>query len=138
MFRQYNLEGKVQNEYITEAKSINDYELTETPDNSTGRFTEDDITVIYVYEKIKQPQQSTTVKPDKPTTTQKPESETTTTKKATETTKPAKEFKSPNTGNDDINYHSYELMAVILIASFSSVIIIFVSKSGKRKDDSNG
>ena len=133
-----SFEGKVQDEYITEAKSINDYELTETPDNSTGTFTEDDITVIYVYEKIKQPQQSTTVNPDKPTTTHKPETETTTTKKATETTKPAKEIKSPNTGNDDINYHSYELMAVILIASFSSVIIIFVSKSGKRKDDSNG
>lgn len=131
------IEGKVQEEYTTQSKSINGYELIGTPDNKDGVFTEDDITVIYVYEKIKQPQQSTTVKPKEPTT-QKPEPEITTTKKAETTTKEIKETKSPNTGNDSLNYHSYELMAVILLALFSCVIIVSVSKSGRRKDDSNG
>lgn len=129
------LEGKVQEEYTTEAKSFNGYELIGTPDNQDGVFTEDDITVIYVYEKIKQPQTDATVKPDE-STTQKPEPEITTTEKA-ETTS-IKETQSPNTGNDSIDYHSYELMAIILLASFSCVIIVSVSKSGRRKDDSNG
>lgn len=131
------LEGKVQKEYTTQSKSINGYELIGTPNNKAGVFTEDDITVIYVYEKIKQPQQSTTVKPKEPTT-QKSEPEITTTEEAETTTKEIKETKSPNTGNDSLNYHSYELLAVILLALFSCVIIVSVSKSGRRKDDSNG
>ena len=131
------LEGKVQEEYTTEAKSFNGYELIGTPDNQDGVFTEDDITVIYVYEKIKQPQIDATVKPKEPTT-QNPEPEITTTEKAETTSKKIKETKSPNTGNDSIDYHSYELMAIILLASFSCEIIVCVSKSGRRKDDSNG
>ena len=41
--------GKVGTDYITEAKDIDDYVLTKTPSNAKGKFTEDDITVTYVY-----------------------------------------------------------------------------------------
>lgn len=44
------IQGKVFDQYQTEAKDIYGYELTETPSNRTGTMTEDTITVTYRYE----------------------------------------------------------------------------------------
>lgn len=46
------IEGKVFNNYTTQAKSIYGYELTETPINSIGSMTENTITVTYHYKKL--------------------------------------------------------------------------------------
>ena len=40
----------VNEEYTTSAKDIYGYNLTATPSNATGKYTEEDITVSYVYE----------------------------------------------------------------------------------------
>ena len=44
------LEGKVKEEYKTEAKEIKDYELIKVEGEETGLFTEEEITVTYVYQ----------------------------------------------------------------------------------------
>ena len=43
------LNGKINDEYTSTAKDIQNYELKETPQNATGRMTKDPINVIYVY-----------------------------------------------------------------------------------------
>ncbi|WP_439443344.1 MucBP domain-containing protein [Listeria aquatica] len=43
--------GKYGEDYTTEAKTITGWNLTETPSNATGTFTDDPQTVTYVYEK---------------------------------------------------------------------------------------
>ena len=43
------INGKVLDEYTTEAKNIYGYELTAVPDNATGEMTEDEIVVNYIY-----------------------------------------------------------------------------------------
>ena len=45
------IEGKVFDEYTTEEKTFEGYELTEIPNNASGTMTEDTITVSYVYTK---------------------------------------------------------------------------------------
>lgn len=45
------LTGEIGEEYTTKAKKITDYELTETPNNTTGKYQKEPITVTYVYEK---------------------------------------------------------------------------------------
>lgn len=135
------LEGKVEDKYSTEAKSIDCYELIKTPDNKDGVFTEEDLTVIYVYDKIKQPPIEATVKPDKPQTTQKIEPAVSTIKEVKPTIIPNKEIKetkSPNTGNDGVNYRSFELMEICLLIFFEGIILIGVFKPKKRKGESNG
>ena len=44
--------GKVGENYNTEAKDIEGYELVATPNNATGKYTEKDIVVIYEYTRI--------------------------------------------------------------------------------------
>ncbi len=44
------IEGKVDEDYKTEAKEIKDYELVEVKGEETGKFTEKEITVTYVYQ----------------------------------------------------------------------------------------
>lgn len=44
------IEGKVDEDYKTEAKEIKDYELVEVKGEETGKFTEEEITVTYVYQ----------------------------------------------------------------------------------------
>ena len=41
--------GKVRDTYTTEPKEIKEYELTKMPDNATGKMTEEQIIVTYVY-----------------------------------------------------------------------------------------
>lgn len=41
--------GRVLDEYITEAKDIYGYELTGTPDNACGTYTDNPITINYIY-----------------------------------------------------------------------------------------
>lgn len=43
------LEGKAGDEYETSAPKVEGYELVKMPDNASGRMTEEDIIVIYVY-----------------------------------------------------------------------------------------
>ena len=43
------IQGKVFDEYSTKSKDIYGYELTEEPKNATGKMTEEQITVNYVY-----------------------------------------------------------------------------------------
>ena len=43
------INGKVFDEYTTEAKDIYGYELTAVPNNATGEMTEDEIVVNYIY-----------------------------------------------------------------------------------------
>lgn len=45
------LDGEVDEEYKTSAKDITGYKLLKTPSNANGTFTEEEQTVIYVYEK---------------------------------------------------------------------------------------
>lgn len=47
------VEGKVFDKYKTEKKKIDGYELLQVPENATGNMTEDNITVIYKYRKLK-------------------------------------------------------------------------------------
>ena len=57
------IEGKVFEEYTTEPKTINGYELVETPSNATGFMEEEAITVTYVYKKtVKTPTYTETIK----------------------------------------------------------------------------
>ncbi|TPR41949.1 hypothetical protein DY124_07900, partial [Apilactobacillus micheneri] len=46
-----NLSGNIGDRYYTNAKNINGYTLTKSPDNANGTYTKDDITVTYVYSK---------------------------------------------------------------------------------------
>jgi len=43
------IKGKVFDEYVTEPKKIEGYELIEAPQNATGKMQEEEITVIYMY-----------------------------------------------------------------------------------------
>ncbi|EFI85035.1 MucBP domain-containing protein [Listeria grayi] len=45
------LNGKIGDPYTSEAKSIDGWELTETPDNAKGTFSDSAQTVSYIYEK---------------------------------------------------------------------------------------
>ena len=44
-----SISGKIGTSYTTEAKDIKGYELVELPNNASGVYTENDITVIYLY-----------------------------------------------------------------------------------------
>ena len=44
--------GEVGTAYTTKAKDFSKYKLVTTPDNASGVFTTDDITVTYIYEKL--------------------------------------------------------------------------------------
>lgn len=47
------IDGHENDLYNTEPKDIKDYQLVEIPDNKEGKMTEEEITVIYYYQKIK-------------------------------------------------------------------------------------
>ncbi len=82
------INGKVTDNYETEAKAINDYELSVTPANAKGVMTEDDITVNYVY-KAKEKETVVTEEPttaDEPTTINEESEPTTTVETTTEPT----------------------------------------------------
>ena len=107
------IEGKVFDEYATELKKIDSYVLHSSPENKNGTMTEDTITVIYVYEKEKQPIA------DEPLNTGKP-------------------IKIPNTGAD---FSKGELNA-IAAAAFTFVLIVFgcvvlAAKEMVRRHDEN-
>ena len=45
-------DGKVGEEYTSESKEFEDYELVEVPENKEGTMTKEEITVTYIYRKI--------------------------------------------------------------------------------------
>lgn len=50
------IKGEVGDEYTTEAKKIEGYELDKAPGNAKGTMTKEDITVVYVYKEVKAPE----------------------------------------------------------------------------------
>ena len=46
---QYIITGYVNDSYVAKAKEIQGYDLTKTPDNASGKITEDGTTVVYYY-----------------------------------------------------------------------------------------
>ena len=67
---QYTITGYVNDSYVAKAKEIQGYDLTKTPDNASGKITEDGVTVVYYYKakkvvtstKTQQPTQTTQAK----------------------------------------------------------------------------
>ncbi|MEI3614461.1 MucBP domain-containing protein, partial [Pseudogracilibacillus sp. SO30301A] len=47
-----SLTGEVDSPYETKPKDLNGYKLVKTPDNATGKFTEEEQTVTYVYKPV--------------------------------------------------------------------------------------
>lgn len=55
------LSGTIGSDYVSEAKDIDGYTLTTTPENATGTFTDADQTVTYIYKKVETPVETGTV-----------------------------------------------------------------------------
>lgn len=104
--------GKVFDKYTTSPKNIEGYILKTTPENSSGTMTEEKITVIYVYEKEKQPI----------ITEKEPDNDN-------------RSLTSPNTGSDFI--HAVIIISIIFIIGSVIAIICINKKERRRRNESD-
>ena len=115
--KKYN-NGKIYvgEEYETEIKKFDGYELEQVPENASGTVDKELVEVIYYYSKVKEPENNTEKPTPTPTPTPNPPKETEE-KPAPQVDKGIAKGELPNTGSDNIILMFIGIALVIAIAA---------------------